>query len=314
MAICPYCPYMMEPNIMIRKLAEILPALQNRPVKRLVAVNAVDEHTLDAVEEAVKAGFIQATLTGDPEKIGATCRKMGIDQGMFTIIPAYSEEEAAVKGIELVASGQANILMKGLLSTDKYMRAILNKDMGLVSPKAILSHVAVMENSEYHKLLIVSDVAIIPYPDLSQKIIQTGYLIRVAGMLGIDIPKVALIAATEQVLTAIPACTDAAVISKMAERGQIPGAIVDGPLAFDVAIDRESAEIKKITSPVAGDADCLLFPNIDSGNVFYKMNTKMCHSEQAAIVMGAKVPVVLSSRGDTMLTKFYSIALAALMA
>lgn len=314
MAICPYCPYMMEPNIMIRKLAEILPALQNRPVKRLVAVNAVDEHTLDAVEEAVKAGFIQATLTGDPEKIGATCRKMGIDQGMFTIIPAYSEEEAAVKGIELVASGQANILMKGLLSTDKYMRAILNKDMGLVSPKAILSHVAVMENSEYHKLLIVSDVAIIPYPDLSQKIVQTGYLIRVAGMLGIDIPKVALIAATEQVLAAIPACTDAAVISKMAERGQIPGAIVDGPLAFDVAIDKESAEIKKITSPVAGDADCLLFPNIDSGNVFYKMNTKMCHSEQAAIVMGAKVPVVLSSRGDTMLTKFYSIALAALMA
>jgi len=305
---------MMEPNIMIRKLAEILPALQNRPVKRLVAVNAVDEHTLDAVEEAVKAGFIQATLTGDPEKIGATCRKMGIDQGMFTIIPAYSEEEAAVKGIELVASGQANILMKGLLSTDKYMRAILNKDMGLVSPKAILSHVAVMENSEYHKLLIVSDVAIIPYPDLSQKIVQTGYLIRVAGMLGIDIPKVALIAATEQVLAAIPACTDAAVISKMAERGQIPGAIVDGPLAFDVAIDKESAEIKKITSPVAGDADCLLFPNIDSGNVFYKMNTKMCHSEQAAIVMGAKVPVVLSSRGDTMLTKFYSIALAALMA
>ncbi|HPT31758.1 MAG TPA: phosphate acyltransferase, partial [Prolixibacteraceae bacterium] len=244
----------------------------------------------------------------------ATCRKMGIDQGMFTIIPANSEEEAAVKGIELVASGQANILMKGLLSTDKYMRAILNKDMGLVSPKAILSHVAVMENSEYHKLLIVSDVAIIPYPDLSQKIVQTGYLIRVAGMLGIDIPKVALIAATEQVLAAIPACTDAAVISKMAERGQIPGAIVDGPLAFDVAIDKESAEIKKITSPVAGDADCLLFPNIDSGNVFYKMNTKMCHSEQAAIVMGAKVPVVLSSRGDTMLTKFYSIALAALMA
>lgn len=305
---------MMEPNIMIRKLAEILPALQNRPVKRLVAVNAVDEHTLDAVEEAVKAGFIQATLTGDPEKIQSTCRKMGIDQGMFTIIPANSEEEAAMKGIELVASGQANILMKGLLSTDKYMRAILNKDMGLVSPKAILSHVAVMENSEYHKLLIVSDVAIIPYPDLSQKIIQTGYLIRVAGMLGIDIPKVALIAATEQVLTAIPACTDAAVISKMAERGQISGAIVDGPLAFDVAIDRESAEIKKITSPVAGDADCLLFPNIDSGNVFYKMNTKMCHSEQAAIVMGAKVPVVLSSRGDTMLTKFYSIALAALMA
>lgn len=304
----------MEQRMMIRKLAELLPALQNRPVKQLVAVNAVDEHTLDAVEEAVKAGFIQATLTGNPEKITETCRKMDIDPGIFTIVPAGSEEEAAMKGIELVASGKAHILMKGLLSTDKYMRAILNKEMGLVSPKSVLSHVAVMENGEYHKLLIVSDVAIIPYPDLSQKIIQTGYLIQVARMLGIEKPKVALIAATEQVLTAIPACTDAAVISKMADRGQIQGAIVDGPLAFDVAIDRESAEIKKISSPVAGDADCLLFPNIDSGNVFYKMNTKMCHSEQAAIVMGAKVPVVLSSRGDTMLTKFYSIALAALMA
>jgi phosphotransacetylase len=298
---------------MITRLSHLLPALQNQTPKRLVAVNAIDEHTLDAVDEAVKAGFIQATLTGDPDKMKEACASMGIDTSLYTLVPARSDEDAALKGMELIASGKADILMKGLLSTDKYMRAILNKDLGLVPPKSILSHVAVMENSEYHKLLIVSDVAIIPYPDLSQKIIQTGYLIHVAGMLGIEKPKVAIIAATEQVLPSIPACTDAAIISKMAERGQIPGAIVDGPLAFDVAVDRESAEIKKISSPVAGDADCLLFPNIDSGNVFYKMNTKMCHSEQAAIVMGAKVPIVLSSRGDTMLTKFYSIALAALM-
>jgi phosphotransacetylase len=298
---------------MITKLSDLLPALQNRTPRRLVVVNAIDEHTLDAVDEAVKAGFIQATLTGDPDKMKAICSSMGIDTGSYTFVPALSEEDAALKGMEIIASGKADILMKGLLSTDKYMRAILNKDLGLVPPKSILSHVAVMENSEYHKLLIVGDVAIIPYPDLSQKIIQTGYLIRVARMLGIEKPKVALIAATEQVLPSISACTDAAIISKMAERGQIPGAIVDGPLAFDVAVDRESAEIKKISSPVAGDADCLLFPNIDSGNVFYKMNTKMCHSEQAAIVMGAKVPIVLSSRGDSMLTKFYSIALATLM-
>jgi phosphate butyryltransferase len=298
---------------MISKLSDFLIVLKTRPPKHLVAVNAVDEHTLDAVNEAVDAGIITATLTGDPEKIGETCAAMGIHPGKFRIVQASDDEEAALKGIEMIAKGEAHILMKGLLSTDKYMRAILNKDFGLLPPKGLLSHVAVMENKEYHKLLIVSDVAIIPYPDLSQKIIQTGYLIKVAQMLGIQKPKVALIAATEQVLPALSSCTDAAVISKMAERGQIPGAIVDGPLAFDVAVDRESAEIKKISSPVAGDADCLLFPNIDSGNVFYKMNTKMCHSEQAAIVMGAKVPVVLSSRGDSMLTKFYSIALAALM-
>jgi phosphotransacetylase len=298
---------------MINKLSDLLAVLKTRPPRHLVAVNAVDEHTLDAVSEAVDAGFITATLTGDPAKIAETCSLMGIDPAKFRVVPAAGDEDAAIKGIDMIARGEGHILMKGLLSTDKYMRAILNKDYGLLPPKGVLSHVAVMENKEYHKLLIVSDVAIIPYPDLNQKIIQTGYLIQVARILGIQNPKVAVIAATEQVLPSIPACTDAAILSKMAERGQIPGAIVDGPLAFDVAVDRESAAIKKISSPVAGDADCLLFPNIDAGNVFYKMNTKMCHSEQAAIVMGARVPVVLSSRGDTMLTKFYSIALAALM-
>jgi phosphotransacetylase len=299
--------------VQIKRLNDLVSRVKEMPPKRLVAVNAVDEHTIEAVNAAVEEGIVLAILTGNPETIGKTCAGMGIDPARFSIIPATSEEDAALKGIELIISGKADILMKGLLSTDKYMRVILNKDYGLLSPKSVLSHVAVMENKEYHKLLIVSDVAIIPYPDLSQKIIQTGYLIRIAQLMGIERPKVALIAATEQVLPAIPACTEAAIISKMAERGQISGAIVDGPLAFDVAIDKESADIKKIASPVAGDADCLLFPNIDSGNVFYKMNTKMCHSEQAAIVMGAKVPIVLSSRGDTMLTKFYSIALAALM-
>jgi phosphotransacetylase len=297
----------------IKRLNDIITRLKDLPPKVLVAVNAVDKHTIEAVNKAVEEGFVQAILTGDPDLIDKTCAEMGIDPAKFSIIPATSEEDSALKSIELVASGKANILMKGLLSSDKYIRVILNKDYGLMTPKSILSHVTVMENKEYHKLLIISDVAIIPYPDLAQKIVQTGYLIKIAHLLGIEKPKVALIAATDQILPAIPACTDAAIISKMNERGQIPGAIVDGPLGIDVAIDKESADIKKITSPVAGDADCLLFPNIDSGNVFYKVNAKLGNSEQAAIVMGAKIPIVLSSRSDTMLTKFYSIALAALM-
>jgi len=193
------------------------------------------------------------------------------------------------------------------------MKVILNKDFGLLPPKGVLSHVTVMDNPGYHKLLIVSDVAIIPYPDLGQKIIMTGYLIHTARLLGIETPKVAIIAATEQVLPAIPACTDAAILSKMADRGFFKNAIVDGPLSFDLAIDKESAEIKNVHSPVAGDADCLLFPNIDTGNLFYKMSTRMCRSEQAAIGAGAKVPIILTSRGDTMLTKLYSIALAVLL-
>jgi len=297
----------------IRHLNDILTELKGRSPKRLVAVNAVDDHTLDAVNTAVDGGIVEAVLTGDPDKIAGTCLFLGIDPGKFTIEPAPSEDLAAMKGVELVSSGKADIMMKGLLSTDKFMRAILNKEYGLLPPKGVLSHVTVVENQNYHKLLIIGDVAIIPYPDLSQKIVMTGYLIRTAQALGIALPKVALIAATEQVLAAIPACTEAAVISKMAERGQIPGALVDGPMALDVAIDKESAEIKKIASPVAGDADCLLFPNIDAGNVFYKMSARMCRSEQAAIVVGARVPVVLSSRGDSMQTKLYSIALAALL-
>ncbi len=302
-----------EKEMGIEKLTDLVAALRGAPPRRLVAVNAVDDHTLDAVNAAVDQGIVQATLTGDPERIALTCASLGLDPGKFSVEPAATEEEAARKGVELVASGNADIMMKGLLSTDKYMRALLNKESGLLPPKGVLSHVTVIENPSYHKLLIVGDVAIIPYPDLAQKIVVAGYLIRTAKALGIAIPKVALVAATEQVLPAIPACTDAAILCKMAERGQFGEVLMDGPLGLDAAIDIESATIKKISSPVAGDADCLLFPNIDAGNVFYKMSARMCRSEQAAIVAGARVPVVLSSRGDSMQTKLFSIALAALM-
>ncbi|MEA3476868.1 MAG: phosphate acyltransferase, partial [Bacteroidota bacterium] len=162
--------------------------------------------------------------------------------------------------------------------------------------------------------LVVGDVAIIPAPELKEKIAIAKHLIRTSKALGIEQPKLGVLAATEQVLPKMQACVDAAIISKMGERGQIKGAIIDGPMALDVAVDKESAEIKKINSPVAGDVDCILFPNIESGNVFYKFHTKLSGGELAAIVAGAKVPAILSSRGDSARTKLYSIALAALMA
>jgi len=233
---------------------------------------------------------------------------------LFRIVHESDEMKAAFKAVALINEGEGDLLMKGLVSTDKYMRAILNKENGLMNPGAILSHVTVMENANYHKLLIVGDVAIIPLPELKEKIAITNYLISVAHALGIERPKVALIAATEQVSPKMQACVDAALIAKMADRGQIKGAAVDGPLALDVAIDEESAKIKKLNSEVAGDADCLVFPNIESGNVFYKANTKLAKGEQGAIVVGARVPAVLSSRGDSIKTKLYSIALAALSA
>ena len=215
----------------------------------------------------------------------------------------------------MVKEGQGDILMKGLCSTDKYMRGILNKENGLLPPKAVLSHVSVLQNPSYHKLLIISDMAVIPAPDFKQKQAEVKYLVKTAKALGIEKPKVAAIAATEQMLDGMPACVEAALLAKMADRGQISGCVLDGPLALDVALSKEAVAIKKLKSEVAGDTDCLLFPNIESANVFYKTNTQMCPGVRtAAIVAGATAPCVLSSRADSIDTKLNSIALAALTA
>lgn len=297
----------------IKKLSEIFDYLKGNEKKRLVVANPIDSHSIEAVAKAVGMGIVDAILVGDKQKIEAICKQEGIDVGKFEIVHVDVNNDPAKKAVELINSGKGELLMKGLVSTDVYMRAILNKENGLLPPKAVLSHVTVIENEMYHKLMVASDVAIIPAPDLKQKMVMTGYLIKTAKALGIETPKVALIAATEQVLPSMQACVDAAMLAKMSERGQIKGAIVDGPLALDVAVDAEAAEIKGVKSLVAGEADCLLFPNIEAGNVFYKMNTKLCRSEQAAFVAGAKVPCILSSRGDTTQTKLNSIALSALL-
>jgi phosphate butyryltransferase len=300
--------------MVITKLDQMFDALRAKEKKRLIAAYANDSHTLDAVSHAVDMGIVEATLVGDEATIRKVCAEENIDVNKFQIVQEADEMKAASLAVKLINEGKGNLLMKGLVSTDKYMRAILNKENGLMEPNAILTHVTVAENPGYYKLLIVGDVAIIPNPDLKQKITITNYLIRTAKALGIDKPKVALLAATEQMSASMQACVDAAIISKMADRGQIKGAYIDGPLALDVAIDKESAEIKKLGGKVAGDADCLLFPNIESGNVFYKSHTKLCGGELGAIVVGAKVPAILSSRGDSAKTKLYSIALAALTA
>jgi phosphate butyryltransferase len=298
----------------ITKLDQLFEVLKSKPKKRLVAAYANDAHTIEAVGDAVDKGIIEAILVGDEAIMRKVCKEHGFDESRFTMVHEPNENKAAFTAVKLINDGKGDLLMKGLVSTDKYMRAILNKETGLMNPGAVLSHVTVMESPNYHKLLIVGDVAIIPLPDLKQKIAILNYLVAAAKGLGIEKPKVAVVSASEQVLVGMPSCVDAALLSKMAERGQISGAFVDGPLSLDAAIDMESAQIKKLTGPVAGDADCMLFPNIESGNIFYKTNTKLAGAELGAFVAGARVPCVLSSRGDTALTKLYSIALAALLA
>lgn len=298
----------------IEKITDIYEVLKGRTEKkRLVVAYANDSHSIEAVAQAVEMGLVEATLVGDTEVIKQICVENGYDISRFRIVHETNDTKGAERAVELIRNGEADVLMKGLVSTDKYMHAILNKEKGLVDPNAVISHVTVMECPAYHKLLVVSDVAIIPCPDLKQKTAIIKYVTKTAKKLGIDTPKVAMIAPTEQVLSKVQSTVDAAILAKMNERGQLPGMIVEGPMALDVAVDREAAEIKKMHSPVAGDADCLVFPNLESGNVFYKTNTKLAGARLGAVLMGARVPSVLSSRGDNVETKLNSIALAALL-
>jgi len=298
----------------INKLDQMFEVLKSKDKKVLVAAYANDHHTIEAVNNAVEMGIIDATLVGDIDTMKKICIEEGIDADKFKMVQESDPQKAAFKACELINKGEGNLIMKGLVSTEQYMRAILNKEIGLMPPKAVLSHVTVMETPNYHKLLVVGDVAIIPAPEMKEKVAIANYLIRTSKALGIEKPRLAVLAASEQVSLKMQANIDAALMSKMADRGQIKGAFVDGPLSLDLAIDKESADIKKVGGEVAGNADCILFPNIESGNVFYKANTKLANGELGAMVVGAKVPAVLSSRGDSAKTKLYSIALAALQA
>lgn len=299
---------------MITKLDQLIEAVQTRGKRRIAVAYAEDAHTLQAVNNAVKLGIVDAILIGDRKNITAIAAQEGIDLTNFIIQEEPNDVACVARAVKMINAGEADILMKGLVSTDKYMRGILAKDGGLVPPKATLSHVTVLEIPAYHKLLVVSDVAVLPAPDLNQKVAITKYVIATAKTLGINLPKVALITPTEQMLAGIPSCVDAAIIAKMCDRGQIPGAIIDGPLSLDCAIDPETVAIKKLKSPVGGDADCLVFPNLEAANVFFKSATKLCQARLAAMVVGAKVPCVLTSRGDSEESKLFSIALASLAA
>ena len=298
----------------MKNFNDIFSVLKSRESKkRMVAAWGVDDHTITAANFAVEQGLVDAILVGDKDMIASVCEKEGIDQSKFTIVHNPSELGSISQAVSMINEGEGDFLMKGLCSTDKFLRAILNKETGLLPPKGVLTHCGVIEMPCYHKLLFVGDVAVIPAPDLKQKQIILDCLVKTAKSVGVATPKVAVIAATEQVLTSQPASVEAALLAKMADRGQIKGCVVDGPLALDVAIDKESAEIKGLVSPVAGDADCLLFPNIESGNVFYKANSKLvAGTRQAGILVGAKVPCVLSSRADSTDTKLNSIAVAAM--
>lgn len=299
---------------MITRLDEIVAAAVARGKKKMIVAYGQDTHSIGATDMAIKAGLVEVTLVGDPDEIKKSCEAEGVDINQYTIIPESDDVKAVEIAVKAVHNGEYDVLMKGVVPTDKYMRGILNKEWGLLPAGTTLSHVTVLQIPAYHKLLIVSDVAVLPLPSFEQKKQIANYLVQTANTIGIDMPKVALIAPSEQLLPKVVSSVESAALSELGQNGELGKGLFQGPLALDVAIDPESVKIKKLTGPVAGDADCLLFPNIESGNVFFKACTKFGGAELAAMVAGPTAPCVLTSRGDSALTKKYSIALACLAA
>jgi len=295
----------------MRKLGEIETLVKSKKKFSMAVAYGQDEDTILAVKRAVEEKIVDAIIVGDEKVIRDLCAKLKVDAGLFQIINEPDEKKSGDTSVRLIIDGKAQILMKGLISTPYYLKPILNKEYNLVGKDGILSHTTILEIPTYDKLLLVSDVAMIPYPDLHQKVQMINYNIAIAAKLGIENPKVAILAANEKVSDKMPCTMDAAIISKMAERKQIKGAIIDGPLSMDVAISKHALDVKGFKSAVEGYADILIMPNIEAGNIFYKATTLLAHAKLAAVVTGAKFPATVTSRADDEDSKYYSIVLAA---
>ena len=297
----------------IRNLDQLIEELKGTPSRRLAVAAGHDPNTIAAAARAAAEGIAEVILVGDEQRIRSLCGEFDLDVGLFRIVDEPETLAAGAKALELVKSGQADVLMKGLIGTADYMKLILNKEQGLLPVGKILSHVTVLELPAYRashdKLLFVADVAIIPKPDLEAKVAIMKYCLAAARSFGVTEPRVAFIAATEKVNHRMKATVHAAKITEKARDGEFPGAIVDGPLALDVALSPEACAIKGLDSPVDGRADILVFPNIESGNVFYKSSTVLAGARVAASVVGTTAPCVLTSRADDEESKFFSIAM-----
>lgn len=300
---------------MIKTLQELEKKVLSLGKRHRIAVAwAHDDNTISAVSNAVNKGFAHALLVGKPSEILSTCESAGIDHRSFEIIEAQNEAAASDEAVKLVKTGEADILMKGLVGTDKFLKAVMHKEYGIMLPNAVLSYVGAVQIPAYHKLLFITDTAVIPFPDLEQKIAMAGYAVEMARKFGIDKPKVALISASEKMSRHFESSADYAVMCKMAQRGEIKNCIMDGPLDLFLACDPESAAIKGVENAVNGDADILLFPSLESCNPFYKALMLFAGGELAGLIRGTEKPVVVMSRSESERSKYYCIALSCLMA
>lgn len=287
--------------------------LESGKKHRIAVAWAHDKNTIRALSEAVRKGFASAVMTGIPGKIISVCRDAGIDHRIFSIIDCDNEDAATRLAVKLVREGDADVIMKGLVSTDKYLKAIMDKENGLMVPGSILSYTGAIEVPAYHKLFIITDCAVIPYPNLKQKVAMTRYAIEMAWKFGIEKPKIALVGASEKPSSHFSYSADYLEMLRMREEGEFGDIIMDGPMDIFLACDRNSSKVKGVNTLIGGDADILIFPSLESCNPFYKGLMLFADGKIAGLIRGTEKPVVLMSRSETEKSKYYCIALSCLM-
>jgi phosphate butyryltransferase len=298
----------------ITNLDDLVSGLKGAPPRRLAVAAGHDPHTLEAAMRAAAEGLARVTLVADARRLAAMAADVGPLPAGVTVVDEPDPVTAAARAVALVRGGEADVLMKGLVATSDYMKKILDREQGLLPPGRVLSHVTVLEFPGLSRLLFVADVAIIPQPDVAAKLQIIEYCLHAARSFGVARPRVALLAASEKVSPKMPATVEADEIRRLALDGRFGDAVVDGPLALDVAVSPEACRIKELDSPVGGLADVLVFPNIESGNVFYKTATQLAGARVAAAVVGTTAPCVLTSRADDEESKLLSIALGCRLA
>lgn len=298
---------------MIKSFDEIIRAARDKGPKTLAVAVAQDVEVLNAVNAAKDMGIADAILIGDKDEITKAAKDCGVDIDKFEVINIKEKNEACRKAVELVSTGKAHIVMKGLVDTSLILKAVLDEEIGLRTGN-VLSHVAVFDVPGYDRLFYITDAAMNIAPNLMQKKQIIENAVQVANALGNDNPKVAMLAAVEKVNPKMQATLDAAELVKMNAAGELTGCTLGGPFALDNAVSVEAARHKGITHPVAGNADILMVPAIESGNMLYKSLVFFARAKNAGILVGARAPVVLTSRADSDEAKLNSIAIGALMA
>ena len=298
---------------MSKSFEELISKANQKTLKKVSVSNAQDDPVLQAVKAAKEQNIATAILVGDEAKIREIAASIDMDLTDFEIINEPDTEAAALKAVELVHNGKADILLKGLLETKTFLKSVLNKEVGLRTGK-MLSHVCVFEIEGINRLLFFTDVAFNTYPTLADKVNIINNAVEVAHACGIECPKVAPLCAVETVNPKMQPTVDADNLTKMYEGGDFKGCQIYGPLSMDLAIDPEAAVHKGVTNPVAGHADILLFPNIDAGNITYKILVRTAKVKIGNVLVGTSAPVVLTSRSDDFQTKLNSIALATVIA